>query len=90
MSNGENVLCGGIVVGGVSLSPDADAREACDIVSKEIKRANWEFYEPYTEHGSSLSACAYGIVAAGMDISVIKDSTPVPHNGCRPPKRRRI
>ena len=39
MSNGENMLCGGIVVGGVSLSPDADAREACDIVSKEIKRA---------------------------------------------------
>lgn len=32
--------------------------------SKEIKKANWEFYEPYTEHGSSLSACAYGIVAA--------------------------
>ena len=32
--------------------------------SKEIKTANWEFYEPYTEHGSSLSACAYAIVAA--------------------------
>ena len=32
--------------------------------SKEIQKANWEFYEPYTEHGSSLSACAYGIVAA--------------------------
>lgn len=32
--------------------------------SKEIKRANWEYYEPYTEHGSSLSACAYGIVAS--------------------------
>ena len=31
--------------------------------SKEIKKANWEFYEPNTEHGSSLSACAYGIVA---------------------------
>lgn len=31
-----------------------------------IKKANWEFYEPYTEHGSSLSACAYGIVAAGI------------------------
>lgn len=30
----------------------------------EILRANWDFYEPYTEHGSSLSACAYGIVAA--------------------------
>ena len=32
--------------------------------SKEIKKINWDFYEPYTEHGSSLSACAYAIVAA--------------------------
>ncbi len=31
---------------------------------REIKKANWDFYEPYTEHGSSLSACAYAIVAA--------------------------
>ena len=31
--------------------------------SAEIKRANWEYYEPRTEHGSSLSACAYAIVA---------------------------
>ncbi len=34
--------------------------------SKEVKQANWDFYEPYTEHGSSLSACAYAIVAAGI------------------------
>ena len=32
--------------------------------SKEIKKANWEYYEPHTEHGSSLSACAYAMVAA--------------------------
>jgi len=32
--------------------------------SPEIKKANWEYYEPRTEHGSSLSACAYGMVAA--------------------------
>ncbi len=32
--------------------------------SKEIKKANWEYYEPKTEHGSSLSACAYAMVAA--------------------------
>ncbi len=32
--------------------------------SKDIKKSNWDFYEPYTEHGSSLSACAYAIVAA--------------------------
>ena len=34
--------------------------------SSDIKKANWEFYEPYTEHGSSLSACAYAIVAADI------------------------
>jgi nigerose phosphorylase len=31
--------------------------------SEKIKKANWEYYEPRTEHGSSLSACAYAIVA---------------------------
>ncbi len=35
----------------------------------EIKKANWEFYEPYTEHGSSLSACAYAIVAAEIGMT---------------------
>jgi len=39
MSKTDKEVCDGIVVGGVSLSPDADARTACDIVSKEIKRA---------------------------------------------------
>lgn len=37
--------------------------------SKEIKKANWEFYEPNTEHGSSLSACAYGIVATEIGMA---------------------
>lgn len=32
----------------------------------EIKKANWEYYEPRTEHGSSLSACAYAMVAADI------------------------
>jgi kojibiose phosphorylase len=35
-----------------------------DRYSREIKKANWEYYEPLTEHGSSLSACAYAMVAA--------------------------
>ena len=34
-----------------------------DRYSKEIKKTNWEYYEPRTEHGSSLSACAYAMVA---------------------------
>jgi kojibiose phosphorylase len=31
--------------------------------STEVKKANWDYYEPRTEHGSSLSACAYAMVA---------------------------
>jgi nigerose phosphorylase len=37
-----------------------------DRYSKETKKANWEYYEPRTEHGSSLSACAYAMVAADI------------------------
>jgi kojibiose phosphorylase len=37
-----------------------------DRYSKEIKRANWEYYEPRTEHSSSLSACAYAMLAADI------------------------
>jgi trehalose/maltose hydrolase-like predicted phosphorylase len=34
--------------------------------SREVKRANWEYYEPRTEHGSSLSACMYALIAAEL------------------------
>ncbi|HWY32198.1 MAG TPA: glycosyl hydrolase family 65 protein [Candidatus Acidoferrum sp.] len=37
-----------------------------DRFSREVKKANWEYYEPRTEHGSSLSACAYAMVAADI------------------------
>jgi len=37
-----------------------------DRYSERIKKANWEYYEPRTEHGSSLSACAYAMVAADI------------------------
>ncbi|RKP55074.1 glycoside hydrolase family 65 protein [Cohnella endophytica] len=34
--------------------------------SREVKRANWEYYEPRTEHGSSLSSCIYALVASDI------------------------
>jgi kojibiose phosphorylase len=37
-----------------------------DRYSTAVKKANWEYYEPRTEHGSSLSACAYAMVAADI------------------------
>ena len=40
--------------------------------------------------GSGREAAIRALQAAGLEISVIKDETPIPHNGCRPPKRRRV
>ena len=40
--------------------------------------------------GSGREAAIRSLQAAGLNITSIKDVTPVPHNGCRPPKRRRI
>ena len=40
--------------------------------------------------GAGRESAVRGIAAAGLEISSIKDITPVPHNGCRPPKRRRV
>jgi small subunit ribosomal protein S11 len=40
--------------------------------------------------GAGRESALRGLIAAGYSIKSIKDTTPVPHNGCRPPKRRRI
>lgn len=40
--------------------------------------------------GAGRESAVRGIAAAGLEITALEDITPVPHNGCRPPKRRRI
>ena len=40
--------------------------------------------------GSGREAAIRALQTAGLDITMIKDITPIPHNGCRPPKRRRV
>lgn len=40
--------------------------------------------------GSGRESAIRSLQAAGLEISSIKDVTPIPHNGCRPPKRRRV
>ncbi|APG24173.1 MULTISPECIES: 30S ribosomal protein S11 [Syntrophotalea] len=40
--------------------------------------------------GSGRESALRALSSAGLNISVIKDVTPIPHNGCRPPKRRRV
>ena len=40
--------------------------------------------------GSGREAAIRSLQAAGLEVTMIKDVTPIPHNGCRPPKRRRL
>lgn len=40
--------------------------------------------------GSGREAAIRSLQATGLEVNVIKDVTPIPHNGCRPPKRRRV
>jgi small subunit ribosomal protein S11 len=40
--------------------------------------------------GSGRDSAIRSLATAGLDVRSIKDTTPVPHNGCRPPKRRRV
>jgi small subunit ribosomal protein S11 len=40
--------------------------------------------------GAGREAAIRSLQAAGLDVTLIKDVTPIPHNGCRPPKRRRV
>ena len=40
--------------------------------------------------GSGREAAIRSLQASGLEVNLIKDVTPIPHNGCRPPKRRRV
>jgi small subunit ribosomal protein S11 len=40
--------------------------------------------------GSGRETAIRSLQAVGLDVSIIRDVTPIPHNGCRPPKRRRV
>ena len=40
--------------------------------------------------GSGREAAIRALSAAGLEVTIIRDVTPLPHNGCRPPKRRRV
>jgi small subunit ribosomal protein S11 len=40
--------------------------------------------------GSGREAAVRALATSGLEVNTIKDRTPIPHNGCRPPKRRRV
>ena len=65
------------------LAAENAAEEAKDMGMKEV--------EIYVKGpGSGRESAMRTLQSAGLNITLIKDITPIPHNGCRPPKRRRI
>ncbi|ADG81208.1 30S ribosomal protein S11 [Thermincola ferriacetica] len=65
------------------MAAEKAAKEAMDHGMKEV--------EVYVKGpGAGREAAIRAIQAAGIEVNVIKDVTPIPHNGCRPPKRRRV
>jgi len=65
------------------LAAESAARKAMDA---GVKEAAVQVKGP----GVGREAAIRAIQGAGLEITVIKDVTPIPHNGCRPPKRRRV
>ena len=65
------------------VAAEATAREALNYGMKRVEV--W-----VKGPGAGREAAIRSLQAAGLEISAIKDVTPIPHNGCRPPKRRRV
>ena len=65
------------------VAAEASAREALNLGMKRVEV--W-----VKGPGAGREAAIRSLQAAGLEISAIRDVTPIPHNGCRPPKRRRV
>lgn len=67
------------------------AQMAADTAASAAKEFGLKFVDVYVKGpGSGREAAIRALQAAGLEVTLIKDVTPVPHNGCRPPKRRRV
>ena len=65
------------------LASQSSAKEAMDLGLRKVEV--W-----VKGPGAGREAAIRSLSAAGLEITAIKDVTPIPHNGCRPPKRRRV
>lgn len=67
------------------------AQIAAEDCAKKAQEHGMRSVEVYVKGpGSGRESALRALQAAGFNISFIKDVTPIPHNGCRPPKRRRV
>ncbi len=67
------------------------AQVAAESAAREAKDLGLKRVEVWVKGpGAGREAAIRSLQAAGLEIAAIKDVTPIPHNGCRPPKRRRV
>lgn len=67
------------------------AQMAAEVAAKAAEETNMKNLEVSVKGpGAGREAAIRSLQAAGLEITAIRDETPVPHNGCRPPKRRRV
>ena len=81
---------GGLGFRGSKKSTPFAAQMAAETASKAAMEHGLRTVEVYVKGpGSGREAAIRALQAAGLEVTMIRDVTPIPHNGCRPPKRRR-
>jgi len=82
---------GGLGFRGSRKSTPYAAQTAAETAAKAAMEHGLKSVEVFVKGpGSGREAAIRALQAAGLEVTMIKDVTPVPHNGCRPPKRRRV
>lgn len=82
---------GGMGFKGSKKSTPFAAQMAAETAARKSMEHGMKQVEVYVKGpGAGREAAIRALQAAGLEIVLIKDVTPIPHNGCRPPKRRRV
>jgi len=82
---------GGMGFRGSKKSTPFAAQVAAEKAAKAAMEHGLRYVDVFVKGpGSGREAAIRALQTAGLEVSLIKDVTPIPHNGCRPPKRRRV
>jgi len=82
---------GGMGFRGSRKSTPFAAQTAAEAAARAAMEHGLKTVEVYVKGpGSGREAAIRALQSAGLEVTMIKDVTPIPHNGCRPPKRRRV
>ena len=82
---------GGLGFIGSKKSTPFAAQNAAEVAAKAAMEHGLKSVEVYVKGpGSGREAAIRALQTVGLEVKMIKDVTPIPHNGCRPPKRRRV